>query len=363
MWSLLRPDALSVFREPKVRRALGRYSNIVEGKCAAKLLIAKRLPADYRQSDDIDNLWSIHDDLTKQYYLLERQVDSGRKELDEIGETERSYLDLKVELANRVLRSCNFCVRSCHINRAAGELGWCRVGRDFCVSTIFPHMGEEPELVPSGTVFTIGCNLRCLHCQNWSISQRYEAGELYAPKTMANAVERLKSIGCRNLNMVGGEPTPYLHRWLETLSLVKTSIATVWNSNSYYSEETARLLAGMIDVYLLDFKYGNNECAERISSAPRYWETCIRNHLYAAKYGELIIRVLVLPEHNRCCTKPILEWVAENLGKETRLNLMDQFRPEWRAHEVPELRRRLTREEFSEAVQIARDVGLTNLVP
>jgi len=179
---------------------------------------------------------------------------------------------------------------------------------------------------------------------------------------MTSAVEQLKSADCRNLNMVGGEPTPNLHRWLETLSLVKSNIATVWNSNSYYSEETAKLLTGLIDVYLLDFKYGNNECAERISSAPKYWEACTRNHLYGMKYGELIIRVLVLPEHNKCCTRPILEWIAENLGTEVRINLMDQYRPEWRASELQGLRRRLTREEFDEAVQIAKDVGLTNFI-
>ena len=179
---------------------------------------------------------------------------------------------------------------------------------------------------------------------------------------MAEVIERLRSIGARNVNMVGGEPTPWLHQWLKAFNQVKNSIATVWNSNSYYGDETARLLAGFIDVYLLDFKYGNNACAERISSAPRYWETCVQNHLYAKEQGELIIRVLILPGHNECCTRPILEWVAKNLGADVRVNLMDQYRPEWRAHEIPELRRRLTRQEFDEAVQIAKDVGLTNFI-
>ena len=361
MWRLLRPDALTVFRDSKVRKVLGRYANIVEEKRYAKFLIAKTLPANYKQSDDTEKLWALHDDLTEQYYQLEKEVDSGRRKLGET-KPEQSYLSLKVELANRILQSCNFCVRSCRVNRATGELGWCRVGRDFNLSTIFTHMGEEPELVPSGTVFTIGCNLRCLHCQNWSISQQYEKGEVFTPRMMTSAVEQLKSADCRNLNMVGGEPTPNLHRWLETLSLVKSNIATVWNSNSYYSEETAKLLAGLIDVYLLDFKYGNNRCAERISAAPKYWETCTTNHLHARKYGELIIRVLVLPEHNKCCTRPTLRWIAENLGTDVRINLMDQFKPEWRAHEVSEFSRRLTREEFSEAVHIAREVGLTNFI-
>jgi putative pyruvate formate lyase activating enzyme len=184
--------------------------------------------------------------------------------------------------------------------------------------------------------------------------------------------------------MVGGDPTPYVWHWLETMNHAKQGIATVWNSNgclgdtsrvarnfmpalvwnsnSYYSIENAKLLAGFIDVYLLDFKYGNNKCATEISDAPGYWETCTRNHLYAKKYGELIIRVLVLPEHNECCTRPILQWIHDNLGPMTRVNLMFQYRPEWRAKERPELSRRLTTQEITEAKQIAQEVGLKNLV-
>jgi putative pyruvate formate lyase activating enzyme len=143
---------------------------------------------------------------------------------------------------------------------------------------------------------------------------------------------------------------------------VDINIPVVWNSNSYYSEETAKLLAGFVDVYLLDFKYGRGECAKRISEAPKYWETCTRNHLYAKKYGELIIRVLVLPEHLECCTKTILEWTAENLGKNTRTNVMFQYRPEWRAHEIPELRRKLTRNEMEKAIQYAKSAGLKNFI-
>jgi putative pyruvate formate lyase activating enzyme len=143
---------------------------------------------------------------------------------------------------------------------------------------------------------------------------------------------------------------------------VGVNVPVVWNSNTYYSEETARLLAGFADVYLLDFKYGNNECAEKISNAPNYWEVCTRNHLYAMKHGELIIRVLVLPGHLECCAKEILNWIAENLGKNTRTNVMFQYRPEWKAHEVPELRRRLTTEEMQRAVQLAEQAGLTNFI-
>ena len=121
-------------------------------------------------------------------------------------------------------------------------------------------------------------------------------------------------------------------------------------------------LLGNIDLYLLDFKYGNDRCASEISDAPGYWEAATRNHLMAKRYGELIIRVLVLPEHNECCTRPILQWIHDNLGPMTRVNLMFQYRPEWRAKERQELSRKLNLNEIGEAKAMAEEIGLKNLV-
>ena len=117
-----------------------------------------------------------------------------------------------------------------------------------------------------------------------------------------------------------------------------------------------------MDVYLLDFKYGSNKCAERISDAAGYWEACSRNHLYGKRYGELLIRVLVLPEHLECCTKTVLNWIAKNLGTGVRTNVMFQYRPEWRAHEIPELRRRLMEREMERAIELAEEARLTNFI-
>ncbi|MDH5770722.1 MAG: hypothetical protein OEZ25_05495 [Candidatus Bathyarchaeota archaeon] len=126
--------------------------------------------------------------------------------------------------------------------------------------------------------------------------------------------------------------------------------------------DTAKLLAGFADIYLLDFKYGPAECAEKISEAPNYWKVCTYNHLEAKKYGELIIRILVLPNHLECCTKPTIKWIGENLGRETRVNVMFQYRPEWRAYEIPELRRRLTRGEMERAIQLTKESNLENFI-
>ncbi len=362
MWRLMRPDAVEVLRDGKVKRSLPRYLGILAGRRTAKFLIAKRLPVDFSEDDSTADLWRMHREATRRYYRVEKEIDEGKLSLKDLDEDERSYLDLKIELGRRIMSHCHFCERRCGVNRLEGEKGYCRCGIEMAVSTIFAHMGEEPELVPSGTVFSCGCTIRCIHCQNWTISQWYEEGESYTPERLARVVEGLHRRGCRNVNMVGGEPTPYTWFWLRTMREVGVNIPTVWNSNSYYSLETAELLAGFIDVYLLDFKYGNNECAVRISEAPGYWEACTRNHLAAVRYGEVIIRVLVLPGHLECCTRPILHWIAENLGRWVRVNVMFQYRPEYQAHKIEELRRRLTREERRRALEIAEEAGLQNVI-
>ncbi len=344
------------------KKSLARYFAIVHNKKMAKFLIAKKVTAEFGSNDSLEALWKQHTHYTEEFLSIEHQIDRGVIDFNAVPLPEKSYLDLKIKIANKMLECCNFCSRRCSVNRLADRLGFCGCGKIMNVSSIFAHMGEEPELVPSGTIFTMGCTMRCRHCQNWTISQWKEAPMEYTPEELAREVENLRLEGCRNVNLVGGEPTPWLKHWLETFKHVGVNVPVVWNSNSYYSPETAQLLAGFADVYLLDFKYGRGDCAERISDAPDYWEVCTRNHLEAKKYGELIVRVLVLPGHLDCCTKPILQWIAENLGVETRVNVMFQYRPEWRAFEVPELRRRLNRAEMEKALQLAEQAGLKNLV-
>jgi putative pyruvate formate lyase activating enzyme len=362
MWTHLRPEAAAVLKDKNARASLARYFAVMENGKPAKFMIAKKLAASFSKDDSTVELWKRHDQLKKEFCELQKRVDSCLTCLEELETPSQSFLDLKVEIANRILESCHFCTRRCGFNRKEGKLGYCRCGTQITVSTMFKHMGEEPELVPSGTIFTLGCTMRCRHCQNWTISQWMETGEVYSSESLARAVEQLRNNGCRNANLVGGDPTPWLAQWLEAFNHVNVNIPVVWNSNSYYSEETAKLLAGFVDVYLLDFKYGNNECAKRISDAPNYWEACIHNHLYGKEYGELLIRVLVLPDHLECCVKPVLEWIGKNLGPLTRTNVMFQYRPEWRAHEIPELRRQLTRAERERAVQLAKNAGLLKFI-
>jgi putative pyruvate formate lyase activating enzyme len=357
-----RPDAIAVLNDDLAKKSLARYFAVMQNRSPAKFLIAKKIPTEFHRSASTRQLWREHAALTEEFNRIQREIDEGRRDFQAMPTPEKSYFDLKIEIANRTLSSCHLCVRKCSVNRLEGKSGYCGCGLEITVSSIFEHMGEEPELVPSGTVFTLGCTMRCKHCQNWTISQWMEHGQVYDPVDLAREVQRLRLGGCRNVNLVGGEPTPWLPQWLKTFKHAETSVPVVWNSNSYYNSESAALLAGFADVYLLDFKYGPGRCAKEISDAPNYWETCVYNHLEAKKHGELIIRILVLPNHLECCTKPIVDWIAKNLGAETRVNLMFQYRPEWKAFEVPELSRKLTRDEMHRAIRLAKEANLSNLI-
>lgn len=189
-----------------------------------------------------------------------------------------------------------------------------------------------------------------------------EGGRAIPQRELAALIDRARRGGCRNQNWVGGDPTPHIPFWLGVLLYEKENTPVFFNTNGYYSQQAAELLRGAVDIYKIDFKYGSDECAERISDAPRYWETVTRNLLSAKREGELLIRVLVLPGHLNCCLSRILPFISKELGPETRTNLMNQYSPHWRAGEAPELSRKLTTEEWRKALQMASDAGLHNLV-
>ena len=264
-------------------------------------------------------------------------------------------LDEKIEMAYEIIKSCEFCEWKCKVDRSAGKLGFCGVGKETRVATAFAHYGEESMLVPSGTIFFCGCNSRCVFCQNWDISQFPRSGEVWSARRIADWINGMARTGqIINVNFVGGEPTPNLHTILESMQYVTENIPMVWNSNFYMSEKAMQLLDGVIDVYLSDFKYWSDECARKYSSLKNYQKIVCRNHLIAVENGEILIRHLVLPNHVECCSKPIIDWIAENLNEKVLVNLMSQYRPDYRAREFPEINRRITAEEYREVVNYAK---------
>lgn len=353
LWRGLRPDAIAVLRDENARKALGRYFDVMDDLKPAKYLISKKIAA-----NRCDNLWDAHARALETYNRIEPRIKS-LADLDSMETPDFSLLDLKVEIAKHILSHCEFCERRCKVDRTK-ELGDCNAGIEPQISSYFSHFGEEPELVPSFTIFFMGCNLHCQYCQNWSISQWYEASKRTSVVDLAHVIERARRQGNRNVNFVGGDPTPWTHVVLETMNNCDVNIPVVWNSNAIYSREVAELLKGFVDVYLLDFRYGPGDCSE-LSRFKGYWGFAKRNHQIAYDDAELIVRQLVLPNHVECCTKLILSWLA-SLSKGVRVNLMFQYRPEYNAFEHEEINRTLTFGERKRALEIARDTGLRDYI-
>jgi putative pyruvate formate lyase activating enzyme len=298
-----------------------------------------------------EELWSIHD------HLLQ-----GEGQSDEVGNC--SLLDLKIEIAHRIFQKCHFCERRCSVNRAERP-GFCGVTQSK-YSSEFLHYGEERELVPSHTIFFTGCTFRCVFCQNWDIARHADLGATIDPGALAHRIYARSVTGSHNVNWVGGDPTPHLWKILETLRALSTfalrteidarflNLPMIFNSNAYYSAEASKLLDGVIDVYLSDFKYGNDACARRYSNAENYMRTVTRNLL--ASKERLIIRHLVMPGHLKCCTEPIIIWVRDN-APNVKFNLMFQYTP-YNVAAYPEINRFLSASERRAALRIAKDLNL-----
>jgi len=347
-------DAQSILAKPHIHvfkagaeMQLSHYESILSAKAEAKFLRAKRFRVDFEVGAPLSELWKIHDEAVEKM-----------KNGEIAKEGNHTLLDLKKEIGQRMLESCQLCERRCKVNRKEGKRGACGV-LEPRVASEFLHFGEEPMLVPSHTIFFTGCTFKCVFCQNWDISQYPENGVYIPPSEMVRII-KARSTASLNVNWVGGEPTPNLPYILDVLSLLNINIAQIWNSNMYMSPETMKLLDGIVDLYLADFKYGNDECAKKLSGIGRYMEVVLRNHIIANKQTDLLIRHLVMPGHVECCSLPMLDLIARELDKSNvMLNIMDQYRPEYRAFEVPGMNRRITNKEYLAVLRHAKNLGFS----
>jgi putative pyruvate formate lyase activating enzyme len=298
----------------------------------------------------------------------------GYRELYATGE-----LAERAEKAYALLASCTVCPRRCGVNRLAGEQGFCRTGADPVVSSYGPHFGEEPPLVGtggSGTIFVTHCNLACTFCQNYEISQ-CGRGKAVTPEALARFMLRLQEGGCHNVNIVSpSHIVPQLIRAVNIAAERGLSVPIVYNSGGYDAVETLRLLDGIVDIWMPDAKYGSNTVAAALSRAPDYvdvMKNAIREmHRQAGDLvirdgiavRGLLVRHLVLPE-NLAGSEVVLPWIAEEISRDTYVNIMDQYHPAWHAagHGIgsvpyPSLRRGITSAEFHAVLRIARRAGL-----
>lgn len=350
------------------KNPLSNYFKILDGKIRPLYLRLKETDIEFSQinEDDEKYLWKLHDEKVKIFKRdAAKEVSSIRETGGEVKKNLRknidiskkttSLLDLKIELIKRVLTSCRLCERRCGANRLNGKRGHCGVLQSK-ISSEFLHYGEEHELIPSYTIFFAGCTFNCVFCQNYDISQNPENGIDIKPEMVAEMIEK-RAPYARNVNWVGGDPTPNLLHILETLKNCNTPLPQIWNSNMYMSEECMKLLDGVIDVYLSDFKYGNDKCAKRLSNIDNFFEVVSRNHKIANAQCEMMIRHLVMPNHVECCSKPVLDWIANNL-QNVKVNVMAQYRPEYKAHLHKDIYRGLKSGEFLETRRFAEKLGI-----
>ncbi len=344
---------MNLNREPLY---LSRYLEVMRDRLPSRCLISRSVGVDFDRDSPVQELMGLHDEAMKVFH---RSMDSIISMKDVPPPASLSLLDLKVAIADKMLERCHFCERRCGADRKHKKTGYCRTEAVSRYSAEFMHQGEEPELVPSHTIFFTGCNFKCAYCQNRDISQAPRSGIPILPAELARIIALRRAYGSRNVNFV--TPTPHTHTILKILNALKVNVPVVWNSNMYYSKEIAGLLEGVVDVYLGDMRYGNDGCARKYSNVPDYWNVVTRNFTTAYACGEILLRQLVLPGHLECCTAPVVKWVKENIPK-VRFNLMFQYRPNYRAYEYPDINRSLAPGEINEALEIVRDAGLEDVL-
>jgi putative pyruvate formate lyase activating enzyme len=306
---------------------------------------------------------------------------------EQLGEQpwEPAYMKLhrSGELARRsdelwkIMESCELCPRRCGVNRLEGEEGFCGASSKLEIASHHPHWGEEESLVGdggSGTIFMTNCNLRCVFCINWQISQGGQGSERSLSE-MAEMMLDLDAQGCLNINTV--TPTHYSPHIVKALALAAERglrLPLVYNTCGWERVEILKLLDGVVDIYLPDFKYIDSEMAELYSSGADTYPELTQKALIEMNrqvgvarpardgrmYRGLMIRHLVMP-NNVGGSADVMRWIAANLPKDTYVNIMSQYRPMYKADKFEKIARRITDEEYETVISAARRAGLTNL--
>ncbi len=275
------------------------------------------------------------------------------------------------------LEQCECCPYKCRVNRLNGELGVCKISAELPIAHIDLHFGEEPPISGkngSGAIFFAGCNLRCVFCQNYQISQEFTKNTFnyVSAETLAEEMINLQSMGAHNINLVS--PSHVVFQAADAIIIAKEkglTIPVVYNSNGYDSVESLKKIAGLIDIYLPDIKYMDNNIATEYSSAKGYAdniEAVLREMYYQvgqfevddngiAKKG-LLVRHLVLP-NNIENTKKCLDTVA-NISADIFMSIMSQYTPMYKARQLSSLKRPLLEKEYEETIKYALELGLEN---
>lgn len=255
------------------------------------------------------------------------------------------------------LSSCGLCEHRCGVNRLAGQTGPCKAGAE---ARVFRHRiecGEETELIPSHLFYLSGCDLRCAFCIAESSAFDPSVGELLTGEYLRQTIDWGRRQGAVNIQWVGGEPTIHIPSILRAMSECEPLPTVVWKSNLHATPRALDLLDGVVDVYVADFKFGNDSCAKRIAGIDNYLSVVTRNLKIVSGRGDLIVRHLLMPGHDDCCFRPVLEWMDRHLH-DSKFSVRDGYLPRWRAHRIPQLARTVDRHSAHKARRLALRLGL-----
>lgn len=303
----------------------------------------------------------------------------SRKYPDYLNISEKE-LDRRIKKAYKILEKCAICPRECGVNRLKASplarRGFCRVGKNPIVNAYHSHFGEETPLVGSsgsGTIFFTHCNLACVYCQNYDISQLGRGQEISLERLAGMMIE-LQNQECHNINFVS--PTPYIPQILGALPLAikkGLKLPLVYNTNSYDSIDTLKFLDGIIDIYMPDAKYALEEVGKKYSMAPNYPNIMKKalkemfrqvGDLEIDEQGVavkgLLVRHLVLPG-GLAGTKDIMEFLAKKISLNTFVNIMAQYHPCYKAEQYPPLDSSLSLSEHQKAIEVAQKAGLKRI--
>jgi putative pyruvate formate lyase activating enzyme len=267
-----------------------------------------------------------------------------------IAEATRSELArARIAEARSLLTECHLCAQHCGTDRLNGQLGVCRAGSTARIFSAQIEVSDELELLPVFAIALSGCNIHCDFCITGKYSWNAESGEVFSLKTLAQQAEAALASGVRSIMILGGEPTIHLPTALEIIAALPEA-KLIWKTNAFATPQARELLDGLFDVWVADYKFGNDACAKRLSQASDYTSVVRENLLWAGEHSELIVRHLLMPGHIDCCWQPVAEWLG---NMQVKVNLRSGFWLGPRAGKHHELRKPLTPDELNRAQEIA----------
>ena len=396
-------EDLDIWSNPIVRKNLSWYLLVAINQRPSKYLISMKVPIEVNDFTGlgIEELWLLHHNATKEFLSYWEKIKKDPSFFEELELPEKSLMDLNFEIVWRSLKKCDYCEWHCNVDRTSesSKKGTCKLGVISRVASYFPHHGEELVFRGtrgSGTIFFSSCNMRCVFCQNGDISKDKDNGNIVNGQTLADIIFELRALGAHNINLVGGDPTPHLHTIIEAIKILPKihqkienkaknrgynkwlfkllnqrknylyngyfNAPILWNSNFYMSVEAMNILRTIVDVWLPDFKFGNNKCARRLSRTPRYFETITRNLKKIDEWDEdYVIRHLIMPNHLECCSFPVIDWIQKNIPR-ALVNLMAQYHPEYYSDpssplfsdRYEDISRRVSRDEVLQVYEYAK---------